>query len=315
MGETSHKDKSKHIDGVHKRKKVHEKAAFAHRHAPDRSKTLVRRAVKKPGPSLKRTIHAYGAADRSLTPSREVELITELIKHKPLVPKVQVKKSPLISHFSSNAPMRGARIEARQYAPDELKFPEVHHTPPQAPRHKNRTTSDILERAMQQAVSHEQPPHPLPKTRRRKLAKTWVASALVVLVFAVGVSQNMTNIKLQMASAKAGFTPTLPKIMPSGYSMDDLEYSNGVVATRYHSNSSSNSYDIIQRTSGWDSQTLKVSFVEQNDSHFETVASGGLTVYIYGDHNATWVSNGIWYNIQSFGALSDHELVSMATST
>jgi hypothetical protein len=117
-----------------------------------------------------------------------------------------------------------------------------------------------------------------------------------------------------MASAKAGFSVSRPGYLPAGYSLADLKYAQGAAALSFHSNSDDRRYTLSQHTSSWDSQALAGTFVSRQDPSYQTVQSGGRTIFVYGNGNATWVSDGVWYVLQSDGSLSRQDLISLAAS-
>lgn len=287
----------------------------------------MRQAVKKPGPGPKRQFKAQGHANESARQPLSAVVVKNYVKEldqKRLRHASQVAKSHLISHFmaptitgprdfiasrpgTAVSSSRGARgtnsaiVRARRAA-----IPSKHPS----------TTAELLDRALRQATSHQEPP-PTGPTRHNKAkrgAGIGAAIMLSVLVLGVVVNQNLPNVRLQMASAKAGFNAGLPDYRPAGYSLSSLDYSGGVVATQFKSNSDDRRYTITQKTSSWDSDTLRDSFVAPAGPHYQTVETAGRTIYLYNEHDATWVNGGIWYVIQSDGSLNDRQLVELATS-
>lgn len=143
-------------------------------------------------------------------------------------------------------------------------------------------------------------------------------SALVVttgLLLAFVAVQSTPKIKMKVASAKAGFAASLPGNSPAGFHLGEMQYGAGAVALSYKSNSDeTRKFNITQKTSSWDSTTLRDTVVAPADRDFRTVEDGGLTIYLYGQNNATWVDQGIWYQVQGNGSLSDRQLVDIAQS-
>lgn len=289
------------------------KAAFSRAHAPSPSIALMRKSVKKPDPSLKRQLKVYGAADglhaRSLVQASPTTLSSGRYRN-----GNTYKKSPHINHFSK----RPINHQAEQLT--LVKPSEAHAAIPLRPQPSPVQAdipkpADIFERAIEKASTFEQPPLKLSKKKRKALAIRWSTSAALVLVIFVGITHNMTSFKLQMASAKAGFTATIPRALPAGYSLSQLAYTRGNIGLSYRSNDGSSSYDIVQRSTSWTDHTLQTSFLDPSYPTYHTETAKGLTLHFFGNHNATWVNNGIWYTIESNGTLSEHQLIDMATST
>lgn len=293
-------------------------------HSPDTSHTLMRQAVKKPAPDRKHHLKAHDHTDMlikeptlsAVMPKSSVQQLDEQrLQH-----AKHITKSRLISHFS------GAAVRAADPASAPFSVPRsaVPQTAPRSPaptrptgtrQKRSRTTSELLEHAVRQATSHKTAPPAEPRHSHTKRNLS-IGSAMVLtgLVLGVIVMQNLSDVRLQVASAKAGFSASLPGYQPAGYSLGQLNYSNGVVAAQFHSNSDDRHYSLTQQRSSWDSPTLRDSFVAPRDPGYQTVMAGGRTIYLYNQNNATWVNGGIWYVIQSDGSLNDRQIIDLAGS-
>lgn len=276
-------------------------------HAPKPAKTLMRQSVKKPSLGTKTTVKVQASTDHlaakplgSIVRSHSIGATNQdRLKRAHTTPKSQhVQRFPK-HHVTTAVPS----IIATEPPAQQASKPVSEHP---------HTTAEIFERAMHHATSHEQPAHK-PKKRHSKLGII-STSALVVAVIAALGTQAVPQIQTRIASARAGFNVSLPNYKPAGYSLSTLDYSSGQAVSHFTSNSSDRSYTVSQRTSTWDSAALRESFVAPTDATYQTVESGGRTIFLYGKHSATWVNGGIWYQIQSDGTLSDQDLVRLATS-
>jgi hypothetical protein len=182
---------------------------------------------------------------------------------------------------------------------------------------------DIFEEALAHATSHmEESPKQTAqeklrtaKRKGKKHSKVFgiVASVAVFLLLCGFVAyQNKANIQLQLASAKAGFSASVPLYKPEGYSMAKLAYSTGSVATTY--NKGNHSFSITQKKSNWDSQTLLENFVATSNEPYQGYESAGRTIYVYGEGKATWVNGGIWYQMTGANNLTNDQIVKVAAS-
>lgn len=290
-------------------------------HRPGSAHTLMRQAVEKPQPSLKRQSKARGRVDPpSKRPLGRLEvkesasrLDAERLRH-----AKQISKSRLISHFPPFT--AGDIIKVRRaQQPAAASSQTAKLTPPKRPaaqaKHRPKTTSELLDQAVRQATSHLEPPPKQPRrhSRAKRNAGIGAAIALTVLVLGVIVTQNLSNVRLQMAAAKAGLGTSLSSYQYAGFALSRLNYGNGVVSAQFN-NSGNSHYSVTQKRSSWDNTTLRNTFVAPTDAHYQTVQAAGRTIYLYGNRNATWVDNGVWYVIQSDGSLSDRQLVDLATS-
>jgi hypothetical protein len=320
-GEQKHPKKAvpQHIDGIvrHPAAAVHKSkrqpASHAAHHTPQPAKTLMRSAVKKPALKQAGSRHGMNAA-------------APLSRHVGNLPVVMPKLSlTTLSHQrekhaavvkQSSAIRRFAPITPTAFDPAVSTRPEAAHAaaPAQSQEPAEDSYNALIERALHHASSHTQK---APKRSTSVRKRVSAISLSVVAVVALGgfvATQNLTDIRLQMASSKAGFSAALPSYHPAGFHVGKLDYGPGSVAVRYDSNSDDRSYTITEKTSSWDSATLRDVFVSQAATNFETAQQGGRTVYVYGNNQATWVSAGVWYQVQTDGALSSRQLVDLAAS-
>lgn len=283
-------------------------------HKPVASSTLMRQSVKKPVAATRK--HGQAQGDLSLVKRSETAVLAKKsagrLDDRRLQKAKRVPKSELIQHF---APLTSDSFVPVQVQPQAAAAPLAAKRPmaAPAPAAKPKTSADLLERALKNATSHEQKS---PAKRRRKAGrKTALAGAVLAVAF-IGLvsSQEISNVRLHIASAKAGFNVGLPDYKPAGFSLGQLNYSPGSAATTFKSNSDQRTYTITQKTSDWDSQSLRDNFVVSQDKNYQTADAGGRTVYVYGNGNATWVNGGIWYVVQSDGSLTSQQLTQLAGS-
>jgi hypothetical protein len=215
--------------------------------------------------------------------------------------------------------MRSIAAARRPYAQPMQAVAQAQARP--ATHNEQQEEQDLFAQALAQAKSHEEPAHKesINKSVRRKGSKTrriaLIAGSLSLFVALSGfvAFQNRQQIQLQMASAKAGFAASTPLYMPQGYSLGNLSYASGSVATTF-TNNGKPTFSITQKKSNWNSQTLLDNFVATSGDDYKGYQSNGRTVYIYGAGKATWVNGGIWYQIKGADKLSDEQLVKIATS-
>lgn len=286
------------------------------------SKTLMRAAVSKPKPTLKRHSKAHGHTD-SLVEKPAARLQTKpsvrridekRLRRAQTTPKTQAVKR--FSKVTGPAPQPPTQI-APPAAKPHVNLP--HGTRPahahgKAPKHP-RTTADILEQALQSAVSHQQIFEGSKRRRRPgKLASIGMVAAALTILGGFVAYHNVNDVKLHLASSKAGFTANLPDYQPAGYHLNHLKSAPGEVAINFRSNSDDRSYAVIEKPSAWNSEALRDSFLASAGHSYQTVDAAGRTLFLYGDNAATWVSGGIWYQVQSNGTLSNRQLIELATS-
>ena len=126
---------------------------------------------------------------------------------------------------------------------------------------------------------------------------------------------NMPNINLRVAANRAGFEPVVPRYSVGGYKLNRTVDSAPGIVTLQFGDADEGGYSITQRASDWDSVSLLNSHVERRASTYQTFQKQGLTLYIYNGNNATWVSGGVWYDLESDVDLNIEQILNIATST
>lgn len=292
---------------------VRRPAAHAAVHPTQPSKILMRKVVSKPGPGTKRHIKAQ--THTGLTIKQPAAVVSTkpsvlALDSKRLQHARHVAQSAAITHFGPDQPASPLPIST------EPVVSPAFSQPPQRSTKRPQTTADLLQRALESASTST--PAPKAVTHRRSAAKqriTAIALSITVIALAAfSVFQNMDVIRLHLASSTAGFSASLPEQQPAGYSLGKLTYAPGSVAMNFQGAGDNRHYTLTEKPSAWDSATLRDSFVASEDANYQTVESGGRTIYLYGQNNATWVDNGIWYQVESDGSLNYHQLVELASS-
>jgi hypothetical protein len=299
---------------VHAAAKVHAKT--------ERSKTLMRTAVHKP-----QTHKVHAAAHAVHAPKTEQPVMTfhpDPVTQKRLARAADVPKSGLISKFGAST---GPAVQA-QTGILAVK-PEPSSPPPKAEttvarHHQVAQNNNPFQSAIERSQAHALPP--VAKTKRRhRIAKklhlspraTSMASlAMASLVLGGFITyQNIPNLSVRVAAARAGVRAQLPGYQPAGFSMDrPIAYSPGQITLQYHSRTDERAFQLTQRNSEWNSETLLENFVATNRRPYQTYQDKGKTIYIYDGSNATWVDSGVWYQIEGSSALNSDQLIRIANS-
>jgi len=293
-------------------------APVKHR-APQHSKTLMRRAVKKPqSQPISTSSEIQKSAHTFATQGRFARANT-------------VAKNPFIRKFNDVSDQH----LVKRAAPLAVKA-----APSQVPEHKpqkSHTISDQRTNMHNTTISHHQTKSEKifndalekavvePKVTSKKHAKKarrvgsralrWGSAGLAgfLLLGFIGY-MNITNINMQLASARAGFAASMPNYLPSGYRVSGpISFKPGQVTISFNSNTDQRNYKLTQEVSQWNSASLQENFLTSRNKQFETTQDAGRTIYLYDNGNATWVNAGVWYQIES-NALSTDQLVKIASS-
>jgi hypothetical protein len=296
----------------------------------------MRHVVKKPVDSLKRHNKAQIRTD-ILAKAPTMAVLPKFSFHNVdpdrLARAKRIAKSRLIRRFAplqsqSFVPMSSPiQLSAATVAAPSVSTIATPARSTAAPQHYNPNGSmDIFQKALVHATSHEQPAvHPKKVAKKNKhatrksrighrvLNTTAIALAIVLVAGFIGY-QNKANIAMHVASARAGFHASLPGYKPSGFAIGNFTYSTGVVAVNFHSNSDNRNFTVTQKASNWNSETLLDNYVATTADQYQALQSGGRTIYMYGGNNATWVDNGVWYQVTDDGALSTNQVLQLAQS-
>jgi hypothetical protein len=148
--------------------------------------------------------------------------------------------------------------------------------------------------------------------RALSMSSAVLAVALLAGFFAI---QNVPNLSMRVAATRAGFDAAMPGYKPAGFSFKGpIKYSPGQVSVSYESNTDARSYEVKQKASNWNSDALLANFVVAEGKQYQTFLDRGRTLYIYDQSNATWVDDGVWYQIEGQSNMTTDQLIRIASS-
>lgn len=285
---------------------------------PQKSHTLMRTAVKKPH-------HKHPAASQAAAPS----VLTRLshIPHHRLQRSATTSRSTVISRFGQpgqKVPVTIAPIEVRQGPESTVASRPAllkHH---QAKLEHHTASHSTFEKALHNATSHQQKRHPKVSTARRFSHKLRTASLTrkVATSLAAGLLlggfytyQSLSQLSLQVVSARSGVSAVMPSYRPAGFSLSrNIEYSPGLVNLKYESNSDGRSFVLTQQETAKDSQTLLRERLPADADRYYTIEQGGRTLFMMADNRVAWLDSGTWYEIKDNASLSSDQLLRLIAS-
>ena len=300
------------------KQKLHPKTAPhpAQPHKAERSKTLMRTAVKKPAPATKSVAAETSPLRKHKAPRVEVDP-TRIGRAK------KFHKSHLISRFGEHAPLKALTsplpVKPAPALPSAPLLVAHHETPLDS-----KLGTHPFDQAIHNATSHNQPL--IKKTsRRHRVARKLKVSPKIINVSAAALAtlllvgfigyQNMPNLSMRLATTRAGVHGSLPGYEPAGFGMNGpIQYKAGQITIHYRSHSDGREFNINQRSSAWDSETLLSQYVGNDRRAYQTYQDSGKTIYIYNGDNATWVDGGVWYQIEGNSSLNSDQLLRLAAS-
>lgn len=150
---------------------------------------------------------------------------------------------------------------------------------------------------------------------KNKAANLATLSFAGILLFGFFAYQNAANIQMQIAAARSGVSAQMPDYKPAGFSAGrDVKSEPGKVTVTFTSNTNDKKFTVTQQASNWSSDSLLNNHVASSNSPYQTFQSEGKTVYIYDNSNATWVNRGVWYKIDGNASLTSDQLLRLANS-
>lgn len=270
---------------------AHQVTSSALHQTAQRSKTLNRKATKKPGPAKRPQPGKHMDIARS-------SAVTRFAAHPSLEPKKDGSIKP--------------DLPARPHPLVKNALPKT--TKPV----KAATPKQIKEAAIDAALRAETPKPAKVKRRQNKFSRRFIIITAIFVVLIAGATLtylNIPSLSVGIAASQAGVEATYPEYKPDGYSLSQpVEYSDGEVVLTFRSNSSADEYTITQTRSSWDSSAVLDNVVRAAaGDNYVTTQERGLTIYTY-DGNATWVNGGVLYVIESKAPLSGEQIRRIATS-
>lgn len=283
---------------------------------PSATTTLMRAAVTKPTKSSRLISRVNAPLTLDTTNPIKTPLMAGIVDQKLARRAMKVKLNNKISRFGAPVPTT-ATISSNPYSAP-LKM-----APKEAMPKAEVKPKDIFEHAIEQANSHQQPTLTKKELKqlhgrkpfKKSIAGYTVAGFVALIIIGYGAYASMPNVMVKVASIRAGFAASLPAYHPSGYSLASVGYSPGRVAFNFNSNIDSRNFKLTEQSSNWDSATLVSSIImPAQGNNYKKLMVNGQTVYLFGQDMATWVSNGIRYQVQGNGSLSTNQLVKLATN-
>lgn len=230
-------------------------------------------------------------------------------------------RSDMVNRFG--APAEGTPSPLIESPTEQAAAPETEpiatapmsNTPIEKTDEPYQPSMDLFNEKLRTATAHNEPPV-LPDKKGGKKVITALSTMLVIVIgLGLFVNLNINKLDVYLAASKAGFSATLPSNGPSGFSLSKVSSAAGIIATTYSSNSDGRNYTITERQSLWSNQTLLDNYViPMTSGDYQVYTTKGLSLYIYGNKNITWVHGGIWYIVTSNNSLSDTQLINIATT-
>ncbi len=285
----------------------------AKHHAQQSSRTLMRRAVKVPEPSLKKQAKAQAALEHTHPQHVAVKHSALQLDTQRLRKANETQRHPRVGrfHVPSNTSFIFADVPVRK-APNNQ--PPV--TPPPVQTNK---PIDIFENAIENATHFvdvkTQRKHFKKHARRHAFSMT--AGTLAILVVAgLALYQNSPSMQLRFAGYKAGVATVTPDFSASGFAYNGSSVQGARVVIGLTSDGTR--YQLSQQETNWNGTEMiaQVGSVDSSGQpNYRTLTIGDITVYQLDETEATWIQSGIWYQLTGDKALSENQLGALVKNT
>lgn len=312
------------VDGFVRRQKpaTHRTTAHSAVKQPQKSNTLMRTAVQKP----QSVVHKVKAEKPTIQKSHLGSSVrrTAIAMNTPKSP--QVNKFDSTTHRTSVIKTTQPNMQVKQppASTKQVATPTVHAPQSQQP-HTQTQSQKMTEAALAHAKSHETEASTHHTKKRGKFARKLgvskrtfsigTSALAVVLLAGFFAVQNVPNLSMRVAATRAGFDASMPGYRPSGFSFKGpIKYSPGSVTVSFSSNTDDRYYQVTQKSSNWNSDALLANFVVAEGKQYQTFLDRGRTLYIYDQSNATWVDDGVWYQIEGESDMTTDQLIRIASS-
>lgn len=303
-------------------------ATSRRRRITERSQTLMRQAVKKPGvkPTLKKVSHKSLSSDIGTSP-KPIKSKLRLTSEQEIARQSRASKisrSSLVSKFGGSTKSN----QAAQKTVAKITELPVKTAPSLSKRTTNNQTgkqvraNTIIEQGLQNAKSHTEQfnkkqisKRSSKKIIRRKILSYGAGTLAALLLLGFYAYQNIPNLSMRYATTRSGIHASLPKYKPAGFALSNkIEYNPGQVTVNFASNSDDREFRITQRETSWNSEALLSSYVTSKSEQIQKYEDKGKTIFLYGENNATWVNGGVWYDINGDSNLNSDQLIRIASS-
>lgn len=292
-----------------KQRKAHEpgKPSDSTHQKVQRSQTLMRPGLKKPDKL---------SAKQKATPQPPAQILAKAPTGR-LERAKAMSRSGLISKFTDAAVATTVTKRHESLPVAQAPARKAVETATHEVSHVAREAEKRFEHAIQNASSHlaELPKSATKKRRLGRKRNIFAGTVAAFLLIGFFGWQNLPNLEMRLATTRAGFSASLPGYSPAGYGISgNVKAEPNKVAVSYRSHTDDKGFTITQQKSDWSSQTLETQFIDANNQQKSSFPTGGKTIYLYGDSNATWVDGGIWYRVEGDASLTSDQLQRIANS-
>jgi hypothetical protein len=299
---------------------AHSIAVHTKAHHPQTATTLMRRAVRKPDPSLRRQVHVQTALQPQTTSLIVKKSSAHAIEPSRLERAQASSRSEHIGRFQApkhtalnTIPVNVTPIPVR---PEPVE-PVDGGAPSPIPTNK---PVDMFERAIANATNyvdvkaHTKHYH---KKRSQHIASLAAATLALIVIAGFALYQNTPGLQFKYASFQAGVATAMPNVKAAGFAYTGVSSQFGKLTVGLKTDG--NAYQLTQQSTNWTTNDLLQQSPVGTDASgqpaYQTLNAGTTAVVRFSDTSATWIKNGIWYQLSGQQPLSDSQVTSLAKNS
>jgi hypothetical protein len=294
---------------------IHSTSNHTVRHKPQPAHTLMRRAVKKPAPGLKKQIHVQAALQHKTPSIISKKTAAQAVEPARLERAQQVPRSTKVMRFHPNAvqavPVAVVAIpvqEAPQPAPVAAPAPKPSNKPVDMFEQAIANANNFVDTQANKAHFH--------RKARKHVASMAAGSLALLLLVGFAFYQSSPGLQIKVAGMQAGVTSAgVPNLQAVGYAYNGVKATNGKLVLGFEN--ASGQYNLVQQKTNWSSENMisEVSAIDASGTpNYTTVQAGDNTIYRFDNTSATWVENGTWYQLSGTTTLTDDQVKTFAGS-
>jgi hypothetical protein len=299
----------KHSEPKHAASAAHHKP-----HKPQSAITLMRTAVKRPSPSIRKQANAQGALAHTNPSIIPVKHTASYVDEDRLVRATTTPTSSMVAHHGKEVSRVAPAVVPLHVVPVPVKPEGDVPAAVPAPQPTNKP-QDIFDHALASAnhfVDVKQHRAHFRKQSRHHVASMAAGMLALLVIAGFAIFQNSPGLQLKVAGMRAGVATTMPNFQAAGFAYTGVKAGDGKLTLGFSGGGSH--YQLIQQDTNSSSQDM-IRDISSTDAgghpNYTTLKTDGTTVYRFSNTSATWISGGKWYSVTGNGALSNDQIKSL----
>jgi hypothetical protein len=312
------------IDGIVSHKKssftptkqrVVQTTAAVHKQT-QKSHTLMRKIVKKPGVGVKISDMTPPGSHSKLQPSRSYHNSQAMPTRLEAAMKTPLHTN--VVKFGTPNPIKATVAPISVVKEETPQTGHIYRTPPTLERYKQQSADNFVDSQLSKASIANTDKKSIKKLavdKKRKLVSIAAAAGSTLLVAGFLLYQSVPTISLAYASNKSGVAARIPKGIPSNFALNkSVAYSPGSVTMQFSSRTDDRDIVISGQKSTDTSTSLEEAVRSSSRPQTQVYETSGLKIFVSGPGNADWIDGETHYTVSGSSGLSTEQIASIAKS-